>query len=157
MATKSLAELQAENEQLRSQLRASEEARTEEQALAEATAQASAYNGNSEEQATGKTVTVSVCLNPTAKKLDDLKYKDVQAPTYYYTIEIPMGAAGSEGAFVSINGDRYYQGQTYEFTRDQLATVKDLVAKTWAHEKSIHGDNENAYRKPTHRQLGVRK
>jgi hypothetical protein len=34
-----------------------------------------------------------------------------------------------------------------------LVDLKSRVARCWEHEKSIHGDNENAYRRPTQNAL----
>ena len=131
---------------LQSALGESEAARGE--AQAHALSMVGPYNGT-EEQPTGKTVTVSVCLNPTEKDEKKLKYKNVEYPTYFYRIDLPAGA----GLDLTTNGVAYYHGQTYEFDPMTLSDMKSRVARCWEHEKSIHGDQENAYRKPLNKHL----
>jgi hypothetical protein len=95
-------------------------------------------------------------LNPGEKDVKKYKYKKVKVPTYYYNIQLPAGA----GICLWTNGVEYYHGETYEFDPNTLAEMKSRVARCWEHEKSIHGDNENAYRKPTNHTLtmkGVRR
>lgn len=65
-------------------------------------------------------------------------------PLYAYRIDLPA----SGGEFIRINGQALYHGSTYTFDIDMLRTIKEIVARSWAHEKTIMGDNENAYRKP---------
>jgi hypothetical protein len=98
-----------------------------------------------EEQATGKTIDVEVCTNPWERDEKKYVYKTVKLPTYFYNIQLPAAA----GLCLTTNGREFYHGQTYEFTSMELAEMKDRVAKCWWHEKNIHGENENAYKKPT--------
>jgi hypothetical protein len=63
---------------------------------------------------------------------------------YRYRIELPP----SGGLDVRINGVPYYHGQEYSVDLDTLRTLKDAVHRSWAHEASIRGSNENAYRRP---------
>ena len=154
--TKTNTELMEEIERLKGQLKDVNEARTEEQALAAATSAASAFNGSAEEQATGKTVKVKRCVNPTETDAKQQEFKSFNEPTFFYTVDLPIGSAGSEGAFLSTNGDRYYHGMTYELTHDQLVDLKSRVHNAWKHEKSTQGTNENAYRKQTQRHFGKR-
>ena len=142
-------ELQAEINRLKAELGESNLQRSAAEEVAQAMAMASAFGGASEEQPTGRTVTMSVCLNPGVKDEKKQKFKDIELPTYYYTIQLPAGA----GVCLWTNGSEYYHGETYEFDTFALAEMKDRVAKCWAHEKSIHGENENAYRKPTNKHL----
>lgn len=95
-----------------------------------------------EEYATGKTVMVSTCTNPWEKKADKQKWLEVEQPTYFYQIDIPKGV----GASLSTNGVEFFHGHTYEFDLDTLREIKARVAATWYHERSIHGENENAYK-----------
>lgn len=111
------------------------------------------FTSTGEEQPTGRTVTVSVCLNPTVRDEKKLKFKDVEMPTFFYRIALPAGATGSNGSCLSTNGVEYHHGQTYEFDESTLAEIKSRVARCWDHEKSIHGDNENAYRKMSNKRL----
>lgn len=64
---------------------------------------------------------------------------------WQYKVELPP----SGGEAIRINGINYYHGETYDFTTDQLRSVKDIVARCWQHESEIMGSNENFYRKPT--------
>jgi hypothetical protein len=82
-----------------------------------------------------------------------LKFKNIEYPTFYYNIQLPAGASGSNGSCLSTNGVEYHHGQTYEFDEVTLAEMKSRVAKCWDHEKSIHGENENAYRRPSNNRL----
>jgi len=142
-------ELLAEIAELKFKLAEAEKAKTEAQEMATSIAAASSFIGTAEEQPTGNTITLSVCLNPAEKKEEKQKFKDVEVPTYYYTIDIPAGA----GTNLMTNGIAYYHGQTYEVDLATLVDLKSRVARCWDHEKSIHSENENAYRKPTNAHL----
>jgi hypothetical protein len=144
-----LKDMQAEIARLQAALGAAEIYRSEAEANAIAVTQANAFAGNTEEQATGRTVEMSVCLNPNERDEKKHKFKSVKIPTYYYTVTLPAGA----GTDLTTNGVAYYHGQTYEFDQFTLPDIKSRVARTWDHEKSIHGGNENAYRKPTRSHL----
>lgn len=153
MANKSPAELEKEIADLRAELATSEAARTEAEQNALAMAQASALMGSTaEEQPTGKTVTRRVCTNPTEKPSKQ-KYEMVEYPTYKYTILIPESAGWS---LRTNNMVEYFHGQTYEFDLIELADIKARVARTWEHERSIKGSNENAYRRQTQKTIGLR-
>ena len=142
----SLEEMQAQIAELQAKLGVSEAKRTEAEEMAHALSSAGQFIARTaEEQPTGKTTKVSVCLNPTEKNAKHQKFKEIEYPTYYYTIDLPAAA----GLFLSTNGVEYYHGETYEFDPIMLAEMKSRVARCWDHEKSIHSDNENAYRKPT--------
>ena len=154
------ADLVAEVQRLQAALQTERTARTAAEETAMAMAQAGPYTGGSEEQPTGKTVKVKKCVNPWVqlKKGDDpkdfYKFVEVDMPTYFYRLDLPAGALN-----LSTNGVEYYHGHTYEFTYDTLVDMKSRVARCWDHEKSIHGENENAYKKPTAQHLlgqGVR-
>lgn len=150
MATKQeLDELQAEVARLQAALLEEQSARSDAEEKARIASQAGFFVGGSEEQPTGNTIPVKVCINPTERNHDKLKYKEVELPTYFYTIDLPAGA----GLSLSTNGVEYYHGQAYEVDQFTLADLKSRVARCWDHEKSIHGDNENAYRKPLNKAL----
>jgi len=152
MANESTKDLQEQIAKLQAELGVSNQKLTEAQEMAHAMSSASQFIAHTaEEQATGKTTTVRVLLNPTESKPKMQKWKDVEYPTYFYTIDLPPAA----GLFLSTNGTQYYHGETYEFDPIMLAEMKSRVARCWDHEKSIHGDNENAYRKPTNKHFGV--
>ena len=46
--------------------------------------------------------------------------------------------------WITIDGRLYYHGSTYKFTRAQAQSIKDVMARTWAHEREIGGANINA-------------
>ena len=140
-----LAAMRAEVARLTAALGESESKRGE----AEAMSAAMAFSGDTDEQPTGRTVEVEVCANPWERDEKKQKFVKVKEPTFMYTIQLPAGA----GVDLTTNGMPYYHGQTYEFDRFTLADIKSRVARCWDHEKSIHGGNENAYRKPTNRHL----
>src|ERR1035437_1206897 len=133
-------ELLAEIARLKTALGESENARGQAEAMALTAAQATPFSGRSEERPTGKTVKIKVCTNPNERDAKNHKFVDIEYPTYFYTIQLPAGA----GLDLKTNGMEYYHGETYEFDPMTLADMKSRVARCWDHEKSIHGDNENA-------------
>jgi hypothetical protein len=139
-------DLQEQVKKLTEELAAERSARNDAESMAHALSQASQFTGvHTEEQPTGKTVKITKCLNPTERDEKKLRYKEVEVPTFAYTIVLPAGA----GVCLSTNGQDFYHGQTYELDPDMLAEMKSRVARCWDHEKMVHGENENAYRKPT--------
>jgi len=143
---------------LQSQLGVANAARSEaEQAAITA---ASDLFSDAEEKATGKKVKVKRldCYKEVGFKDDGrpiLKpvFKTVELPTYAYRINMPPVG----GVAIKINGDlELYHGATYVLDLDTLRTVKSIVGNLWAHERQIHGTDENAYRKPTHRVFSMR-
>lgn len=110
-------------------------------------AEAAAVAAASPDAATGRSIKVKRCLNPAEPESKKQIWDDVEVPTFMYRVELPAGA----GIHLTRNGVHYYHGQEYELDYYTLVDVKSMVARTWDHEKSIHGDNENAYRKQTNR------
>lgn len=108
---------------------------------------------------TGKKVKVKRC-----KEYEVVSYKDdgrpvhkpvfheVELPTYYYRIDLP--ASGGQG--VKLGERWYYQDETYELDIDTLRTVKDIVHRSWQHEASTQGNNENVFRRPKNQTLSAR-
>jgi DNA-binding protein H-NS len=84
-------ELLAQIAELKQKLGEAEAAKTEAQEMASSIAAATAFTGNAEEQPTGNTISVEVCLNPWEKDEKKLKFRTVQYPTFYYTIDLPVG------------------------------------------------------------------
>lgn len=143
-------ELLKELAELRAKLQLAESERDEATKMAAAMAEASAFNGgSSEEQATGKTIKIRRCANPAERDEKKQKWIDQEVPTFMYHVDIPVGA----GASLMTNGMEYFHGQTYEVDQFTLVDLKSRVARCWDHEKSIHGENENAYRKPANTHL----
>ena len=102
-----------------------------------------------EEIPTGRKVKIQRARNPWVRELSKLEFDEVEVPTYYYKIDLPA----SGGVDIKINGESKYHGQTYEFTLDELRTIKDIVARSWGHEATIRGSNENVFRRPQNRVL----
>lgn len=125
-------ELKARNTQLEEDLRRSNAARLiaeEESARLSAQAQSSMFTTSVTER---------------FSRLDE-DGKDL----YWYRIDLsPCG-----GTDIKINGVPYYHGSTYEFGTDLLRSIKEIVARTWAHENNIHGANENVYKVAQDRML----
>jgi len=71
------------------------------------------------------------------------EFKTVELPTFFYKINMPP-CGGSD---MKINGMPLYHGATVELDIDTLRTVKDMVFRMWAHDREIHGSDENFYRK----------
>ena len=75
------------------------------------------------------------------------KIKEVQ----WWFIKIDLPPSG--GQDICINSVRMFHGEQYKVTTERLRTVKDIMARTWKHEDSISGSNENFYRRPQERTL----
>lgn len=73
-------------------------------------------------------------------------------PIFALRIDLPP----SGGEFIRINGEPFYHGVTYTFDMDRLRSVKEIIARSWGHEATINGSNENAYRKPKDTRIGGR-
>jgi hypothetical protein len=80
------------------------------------------------------------------------EYDGEMRDTWRYKIDLPS----SGGSDVSVNGHKFYHGQTYKVSTDTLRTLKDAVSRAWVHEASITGSNENFYRRPLEKRIGSR-
>lgn len=69
-----------------------------------------------------------------------------------YKIDLPP----SGGTDIKVNMVPYYHGETYTFETDLLRTIKEIVQRSWGHEASIQGSNENFYRKEMNRTISGR-
>lgn len=68
---------------------------------------------------------------------------------WWYRIDLaPCG-----GTEIKINGMPYYHGQTYKFGTDLLRSIKEIVSRTWEHEASVNGANENVFKTAQNRIL----
>ena len=108
---------------------------------------------DSEEMPTGRTVEIPKCIGyDTTGYHDDgrailkPRWEKEEVPTYMYKVDMPPVG----GMDIKINGMSLQHGMTYELNLHELRMVKDIVYRLRAHEASIHGTNENAYRQPQH-------
>lgn len=139
-----LAILQAQVKDLAEKLGLSEKRREEAEALSKVAVGGSLVYAQSEEQPTGRTVDVEVCINPWVNDVKLQKFKTVKLPTYMFSINLPEGA----GTHLASNGFPYYHGETYELDSQTLTDIKSRVARCWDHERSIHtptGKQFNTY------------
>lgn len=141
------AELLAQIEKLKAELGDAHARRTAAEEMSHSLAASNFVGSMAQEYPTGKTIKINVCVNPWERNEKKQNWKDIEYPTYFYNIQLPPGASGSNGSCLSINGMEYHHGETYEFDTFLLTEMKSRVAMTWFHERSIHGENENAYRK----------
>lgn len=100
---------------------------------------------------TGKTVTVqrakkykTVGYKEDGRAIKEPVFEDVELPTFHYRIDLPP----SGGTEISINGVAFYHGEVYVVDLDLLRDLKDKVARSWVHEATIKGSNENVFRRP---------
>ncbi len=47
-------------------------------------------------------------------------------------------------AHISINGHQYYHGVEYKVPKSAIPTFKEIMHRTWVHEKEVGGANTNA-------------
>lgn len=47
--------------------------------------------------------------------------------------------------WIVLDGVRYYHGQTYKFTKEQAAVVREQIYRSWLHDAEIHGLDSNAH------------
>lgn len=143
-------ELKAEIDRLTSALAASATQ------VSEAQKRAAIFQSNEEEVPTGNTVEVTRCkgykgvgFHDDGREILKPEWHKVVEPTYWYTIDMPPVG----GTDIKLNGREFYHGQTYEVTVDELRTLKDVCARLWAHERSIHEDNTEIFRKSYNEKL----
>lgn len=72
--------------------------------------------------------------------------RDDGADMWKYKIDL----SPSGGVQITLNGIPYYHGEVYTFDTGTLRTIKEIVARTWDHERNIHGNRENAYWREQH-------
>ena len=71
---------------------------------------------------------------------------------YHHKIDLPP----SGGTHLTRNGVQYFHGQYYDFAVDQLRDVREQEYRSWQHEDSIKGSNENIYRPKMNNTLSMR-
>jgi len=103
-----------------------------------------------QEQPTGKKVKLKVFdhlkilrYDDNGKEITRPVFKTVEMDTYFLKIDMPPCG----DTCLSINGERFYHGAVYEFDIHTLRTVKDIIFRTWAHDRAIHPNDENFYRR----------
>lgn len=111
------------------------------------------------EMPTGKKVKVVKCTGYKVTGYTDEgiarrqpEWEEVEMETFFYKVDLPP--VGGQG--IRFNGQDFYHGETYEFTMDQLRTVKEIVFRIRDHEANIHGTDENVYRPKTKAQFSGR-
>ena len=57
---------------------------------------------------------------------------------------------------LTVNGVQYWHGRTYKVDPGLARTLNEMSFRTWQHERSINGANENQYRRPLHHRLSGR-
>ena len=144
--------LLAEIDDLKAKLGLAETARSDAEAAALATVEAGAgllMQGRNEEQPTGKKIKVQrlahykeVGYKDDGRPILKPVFKTVEIPTFFYRIDMPP-CGGSD---LKINGVPFYHGAVYELDLDSLRTVKEMVYRTWDHDRQIHGSDESFYR-----------
>lgn len=109
-----------------------------------------------QEVATGETIKLKRCVRYKVTSHKDSGqeilapvFADMDVPLFMYKIDLPP----SGGTALIINSVPYYHNQVYKLDLDTLRTVKDMVHKSWMHEMTIKGNDENIYRKPQGRTL----
>jgi hypothetical protein len=156
-----LDKLMAEIEGLKEALAIANTARSdaEKVALAAAESQGALMQREIQEVATGKFIKVKrakgykvVGYKDDGRDIIKPEWHEVEIPTFFYKIDMPPVG----GVDLKINGISYEHGVVYEFDRDTLASVKEMVFRLWAHDRDIHGTDENFYRKPQAPQLSAR-
>lgn len=62
---------------------------------------------------------------------------------YHFLVELPP----SGGVDIRLCGMPFYHGQGYYVDLNQLRSLREIIGRTWQHETSIRGSNENFYRR----------
>ncbi len=112
--------------------------------------QGSMFGSAATEKPTGKTVMVKALKRYKVVGWENgrevLRPEFHQVPVETWLIRIDMPPCGDVA--LKINDVPFYHGAIYEVDTNTLRTLKDIVWRTWQHDKEIHGDkNENAYRR----------
>jgi hypothetical protein len=142
--------LQVEDLTVKLALAEAKRSKAEQKALESADAEVRVGDTEIQGRPTGKTVKVSRCKSykvvghkDNGQPILQPVFEMVDVPTYFYKIDMPPCG----GIFLRINGEEFYHGTTYELDLDTLRTIKDIVWRTWSHDRDIHGSDENFYRK----------
>lgn len=150
-----------QNADLLRRLKESDAARStaEQAALDAANAQSLMYEAPTQERPTGRFIEVEKCVRykrvgfEHGRAVLEPVFDVVKVPTFFY--KVIMAPCG--GLDFKLNGQPFMHGVTYELDEDTLRTAKDIVWRTWTHDRAVHGDNdENAYRKATNPVLNAR-
>ena len=71
-------------------------------------------------------------------------------------VEVIIDVAG-HAQDIKLDGRPYFHGHTYIVPLSVASTLYDIMGRTWDHEESVGGANQNEYRKPRNtRMLGGR-
>jgi len=55
---------------------------------------------------------------------------------------------------ITIDGISYLHGGTYEFTKKELDTIREVQSRAWRHEDEVGGANRDFYRAPRNVRVG---
>jgi hypothetical protein len=70
-------------------------------------------------------------------------------------IRITINSAEYVPCFM-LDGDRYYNGYTYDVPRNVAAVLMEQMQRSWQHQEEINGRSRyNAYRLPLNRTIGL--
>lgn len=153
--------LLAEIDGLKAQLKVEKAARgeAEQAALDAAQAQGSLLQSDVQEVPSGKRIKVQrldhykvVGHKDDGREIIKAVMKTVEIPTFFYKVDMPPCG----GTDLKINGIPYYHGTVYELDLDTLRTIKEMVYRTWDHDRNVHASDENFYRKKQSPTLSAR-
>lgn len=65
--------------------------------------------------------------------------KKVEKDTVYVDITIDLPPFTS---IIRVDGREYQQGLTYKFREEQVASIKDIIARAWGHEQEVRGERK---------------
>ena len=88
---------------------------------------------------------------PVEKEIEGEDGEKTTITHYHHKIDLPP----SGGVCLMRNGVNYYHGQYYDFSADELRDVREQEFRSWQHEESIKGSNENVYRPTTNTRLSM--
>lgn len=87
--------------------------------------------------------------NPGETKIIRKKVEETKTVTELVTVQmvaLVIDLPPSGGMQLTRNGIPYYHGQEYEFSPDEACDVREQMYRSWQHEQTIKGSDENAYR-----------
>ncbi|MHB1938430.1 MAG: hypothetical protein ACYCOR_17880 [Acidobacteriaceae bacterium] len=80
------------------------------------------------------------------EKVPETKEPELQKPFARATLETVLIHLAPHSENIKINGKQYWHGTTHEVTPALAATLREIMARGWAHERTLH-ESENPYRR----------